>query len=827
MMNGAGNIASSIGGASVEDSSLRGSTVGEAAAPTWTSTTKALMLSIAVPRIYRIYIPPKEQPEAAAEAKPGASDMSVSTKDTASTAGASHAVHPLLRDKPANPASASNAPAKEAGEGEPKPHRLLGGREEVPFLPDDHDPTTITKDTASKTSSIHSAISKVATLLVGEGDEADPDDDDHDEYEEEKKEDVRFFEVESERNNSESIKEHRVGYVEGDEEEGGRHASIVEHVITSEEMAMIVKIAASEEELLEPVPEEEPTHSHYRTDSSIITAASDAIKSFFGVVNPNNDNTTAYLSRDEAVAAIKHYDPATRPLSHSVITELEHEDSDDETIENGPIKPNTEIKMEELLRLTFRNLYMENHFYNAPIYTNVTTKMLQEAEMDDWVELSVMAKQASIGIILERLERIGVGSSVGTIAIYKTELLRACDILNDEAPQEAAKPSTGAEDTSVEDGEKAAKIEAARAEWKNAASRLRVEQVKEQIEEQAELSLDYLALLTIASILAGIGLVTDNAVVIVASMLVSPIMGPVMGMTFGSQVLDWGLTTRSCWHEFLSLLLAVMIGAVIGVTTSFCPSADTWPTEQMSSRGDTTGLIAGIAIAIPSGMGVALSILGNNTSSLVGVAISASLLPPAVNAGILWVFAILIRIGAVDAPNIQDNDGNPYDYNLIAVTSFALTMVNIVCIWVSGMLMFRIKEVAPTRSKSAFWSRDIKVARAIQKGSKDVNLDVIKAGLQDAIKKERDQEKAIVRQKQHKRHKHRGDIPFNIAVNPEVAPVLDVGDFERPASFRKDSSIRRNNNTTFSMRDMADLLGVDSDDSDDETVPAGVRRRRV
>lgn len=71
-----------------------------------------------------------------------------------------------------------------------------------------------------------------------------------------------------------------------------------------------------------------------------------------------------------------------------------------------------------------------------------------------------------------------------------------------------------------------------------------------------------------------------------------------MGMTFGSQVLDWGLTTRSCWHEFLSLLLAVMIGAVIGVTTSFCPSADTWPTEQMSSRGDTTGLIAGIAIGM-------------------------------------------------------------------------------------------------------------------------------------------------------------------------------------------------------------------------------------
>lgn len=40
----------------------------------------------------------------------------------------------------------------------------------------------------------------------------------------------------------------------------------------------------------------------------------------------------------------------------------------------------------------------------------------------------------------------------------------------------------------------------------------------------------------------------------------------------------------------------------------------------------------GLLVAIPSGAGVALSILGGNAGSLVGVAISASLLPPAVNA---------------------------------------------------------------------------------------------------------------------------------------------------------------------------------------------------
>jgi hypothetical protein len=50
--------------------------------------------------------------------------------------------------------------------------------------------------------------------------------------------------------------------------------------------------------------------------------------------------------------------------------------------------------------------------------------------------------------------------------------------------------------------------------------------------------------------------------------------------------------------------------------------------------------------------------------------------------------------------------------------------------------MFTIKEVAPSRSKSAFWQNDIKVARAIKKGNRKIDIDVIKAGLQDAIQKE-------------------------------------------------------------------------------------------
>lgn len=98
-------------------------------------------------------------------------------------------------------------------------------------------------------------------------------------------------------------------------------------------------------------------------------------------------------------------------------------------------------------------------------------------------------------------------------------------------------------------------------------------------------------------------------------------------------LLDGPMIRRNVTTELLSLLLCIVIGFIVGAC--FAPFADyyDWPTSEMSSRGDATSLLVGAAIAFPSGIGVALGTLGNNVSGLVGVAISASLLPPAVNTG--------------------------------------------------------------------------------------------------------------------------------------------------------------------------------------------------
>ena len=160
-------------------------------------------------------------------------------------------------------------------------------------------------------------------------------------------------------------------------------------------------------------------------------------------------------------------------------------------------------------------------------------------------------------------------------------------------------------------------------------ARLVVEQVVEGVRGAATFSFDYLCLVIVASMLAAVGLASNNTVVIVASMLVSPIMGPILAITFGTMIENKELVHMGLVNEVVSLLICIIVGFVIAWIFILCDAHNEWiwPTNEMG-RGTAVGILTGIAIATPSGVNVALSILSNNTSSLVGVAISASLLPP-------------------------------------------------------------------------------------------------------------------------------------------------------------------------------------------------------
>ena len=124
-------------------------------------------------------------------------------------------------------------------------------------------------------------------------------------------------------------------------------------------------------------------------------------------------------------------------------------------------------------------------------------------------------------------------------------------------------------------------------------------------------------------------------------MLVSPIMGPILAIIFGCNVSDKELTKKGIRNGFISIGLCLAIGFIFGFLFVFAEGPmnqrdnEKFITKEMTQRGGWNDIFLDVCIAIASGAAAALSVLGENTSSMVGVAISASLLPPAVNAGFL------------------------------------------------------------------------------------------------------------------------------------------------------------------------------------------------
>jgi len=220
---------------------------------------------------------------------------------------------------------------------------------------------------------------------------------------------------------------------------------------------------------------------------------------------------------------------------------------------------------------------------------------------------------------------------------------------------------------------------------------------------------------------------------------------------YGTSIRDSKLVKKSLKTECISLVVCIFIGFFLGVVTGSTKLADDWPTQEMVSRGTTQNFLIAIPVAFFSGLGVAVSMLDDQTSSLVGVAISASLLPPAVNAGILWIACLFAESNVIDPSCIEDTmseviqeasatdeagralrigffgalfgthehqffdecdeDRHVGQYFRAGAVSLFLTLANIILIWISGMLMFRMKEVLPIK-KTVFWE-DLGIARKV------------------------------------------------------------------------------------------------------------------
>jgi uncharacterized hydrophobic protein (TIGR00341 family) len=187
-----------------------------------------------------------------------------------------------------------------------------------------------------------------------------------------------------------------------------------------------------------------------------------------------------------------------------------------------------------------------------------------------------------------------------------------------------------------------------------------------QIQKGAKLDSNFVLFTLLASIVCSIGLIKDNAAVVIGAMVIAPLLGPNLGLAFGAALGDKEFIIQAIKTNITGLLLTFTIAIVTGLLIEL-------PTESHELLSRTDVGFDAIALALAAGSAAVLSLTTGLSSSLVGVMVAAALMPPALAVGLF--------IGAGHIAN--------------AYSACLLLAANIVCISLASQLIFLIKGIKP------------------------------------------------------------------------------------------------------------------------------------
>ncbi|PAA46694.1 hypothetical protein BOX15_Mlig002025g8 [Macrostomum lignano] len=363
-----------------------------------------------------------------------------------------------------------------------------------------------------------------------------------------------------------------------------------------------------------------------------------------------------------------------------------------------------------------------------------------------FVQIVCLCPAKTAEMLLSRLVTLGIGRRHNTsVNLFNPTVSRTG---RDKAGLGAGKPGGGSgdDDDDEADGDEGRM----QAFMDSMRARLMVSQVYRSVMDKGRWTFDFVCFLVCATIIAAVGLATNSSVMTVASMLLSPYMGPILALTFSWRLGRVKAVLRCAYNTLLAtgiifltgfVMLFVLIGPLLLL------GVKAFPTQEMTDRGQHASLLFGIIVASASAYGVSVSVLQGDHSANVGVAISASLLPPVVNSGMLLAYCLMAAFrpptlvspaaaaaanatsaGSLNPPDCVYRHFDQFEFApvyvcsvtsellIMSAQSMVLCLLNIILIVLCSYFWLALKEVAPDRTERSdanreFFSHDIRFAR--------------------------------------------------------------------------------------------------------------------
>jgi len=194
------------------------------------------------------------------------------------------------------------------------------------------------------------------------------------------------------------------------------------------------------------------------------------------------------------------------------------------------------------------------------------------------------------------------------------------------------------------------------------------EELMSDMEQGAKISFDFLLLIVLSSLVAGIGLINNDVAVVIGAMVIAPLLGPNLALAFGAALGDKPLILQAIKTNAIGLTFTL----IITILASFLVS-DKQVLESVEMMNRTNVGFASIILALASGAAAVLSLTMGVSSALVGVMVAVALMPPAVTLG------VTLGNGQFD----------------LAYGTFLLLATNVVCVNLSAQAIFRLKGIKP------------------------------------------------------------------------------------------------------------------------------------
>ncbi|MEO9294469.1 MAG: TIGR00341 family protein [Nitrososphaera sp.] len=182
---------------------------------------------------------------------------------------------------------------------------------------------------------------------------------------------------------------------------------------------------------------------------------------------------------------------------------------------------------------------------------------------------------------------------------------------------------------------------------------------------------DVYSMILVSTVVALVGLVSNNVAVIIGAMLISPLMGPISSIALNSVLGRQKQIEKSVIFGAQMILSSIALAAALtAVLTIFY---EVQITSEIQSRTEVTPIL--IVVALMLGVAGGLAMLTSIPEIIVGVAIAVALVPPATTIG------IGIGVGSFG----------------IATGASLVLLSNIIGMVIGFMVIFLLKGISPRK----------------------------------------------------------------------------------------------------------------------------------